>query len=261
MSLTRTEDHQPLVADSYRDSSGTPEADVMVAAGFAQLAVELYDAADMAETVDRVLQYALRATGCDCAGVVMAHRGTGLQTVGVTDRRGQQADRLQLQYGEGPCVPVNWEHHTVLVCDTAVDGRWPRWSPEVAELGLRSVLTVWLFTTRSTLGALNLYGIHPGQFSAVDETNARLLARHASVAVATVREASTLAQAVAARTLIGQAQGLLMERFAIDADQAFAVLRRYSQDNNVKLRIVADELVSTRRLPPEHQPVPPTDLR
>jgi hypothetical protein len=51
------------------------------------------------------------------------------------------------------------------------------------------------------------------------------------------------------RILIGQAQGLLMERFAIDADQAFAVLRRYSQDNNVKLRIVADELVTTRRLP------------
>ena len=58
-----------------------------------------------------------------------------------------------------------------------------------------------------------------------------------------------LAQAVEARTLIGQAQGLLMERFAIDADQAFAVLRRYSQNNNVKLRIVADVLVTTRRLP------------
>jgi AmiR/NasT family two-component response regulator len=83
----------------------------------------------------------------------------------------------------------------------------------------------------------------------VDEATGRLLARHASVAVATVRQASTLAQAVEARTLIGQAQGLLMERFAIDADHAFAVLRRYSQDNNIKLRIVADELVTTRRLP------------
>jgi GAF domain-containing protein len=136
-----------------------------------------------------------------------------------------------------------------LVRDTIDDQRWPRWSPQVAELGLRSVLTVRLFTARSTLGALNLYAGRPGKFTTVDETTARLLARHASIAVATVREASTLAQAVEARMLIGRAQGLLMERFAIDADQAFAVLRRYSQDNNVKLRDVADELVTTRRLP------------
>ncbi|MFC5264623.1 GAF and ANTAR domain-containing protein [Kribbella qitaiheensis] len=226
-----------------------PATGVVVAAGFAKLAMELHAAASMAETVGRVLEYARRATGCDCAGVVLVQRGWGLRTAGVTDRRVEQADRLQLEYGEGPCVPVGREHRSVLVGDTMVDRRWPRWSPRVAELGLRSVLTVWLVTTRSTLGALNLYRSRPGQFTAADEATARLLARHAAVAIATVREASTLAQAVEARTLIGQAQGLLMERFAIDADQAFAVLRRYSQDNNVKLRIVAGVLVAARRFP------------
>ncbi|GAA1625148.1 GAF and ANTAR domain-containing protein [Kribbella alba] len=230
-------------------------------AGFAQLAVELYDASGMAETVARVLEYAVDATGCDCAGVVLVHREKGLQTAGVTDQRLAHADRLQLQYGEGPCVPVSRDHPSVLLCDTVVDQRWPRWSPRIAEFGLRSVLTVPLFTARSTLGALNLYANRPGQFTTVDETTACLLARHASVAVATVRDASTLAHAVEAGTLIGRAQGLLMERFGIDADQAFAVLRRYSQDNNVKLRIVAGALVTTRRLPTSHQPVKPTDDR
>jgi GAF domain-containing protein len=249
MSVTRAADHQRLAAGIYRPSSRSPATGVVEAAGFAQLAVELYDAASMAQTVDPVLEYALRATGCDCAGVVLVQHGKDLQTAGMTDPRVEQADRLQLEYGGGPCVPVSRQHDSVLVCDTVVDRRWPRWSPRVAELGLRSVLTVRLFTTRSTLGALNLYGIRPDQFTAADEATARLLARHAAVAVAVVREASTLAQAVEARTLIGQAQGLLMERFAIDADQAFAVLRRYSQDNNVKLRVVADKLVTTRRLP------------
>jgi GAF domain-containing protein len=248
MSLTHAADLQPLEAGSYRPGSPSSATGLAVAAGFAQLAMELYDAASMAETVDRVLEYARRTTGCDCAGVVLVERGGGLQTAGVTDRRVDQADHLQLEYGEGPCVPVSREHHSVLICDTIVDRRWPQWSPRVAELGLRSVLTVWLFTTRSTLGALNLYRTRPGQFTATDEATARLLARHAAVAVATVREASTLAQAVEARTLIGQAQGLLMERFAIDSNQAFSVLRRCSQDNNVKLRIVADRLVTTRRL-------------
>lgn len=237
MVLIRTENRPP------------PVSDVADAAGFAQLAMDLYDAAGTAETVQRVLEYALRTTGCDCAGVVLVHRGKGLQTAGVTDQRVAQVDRLQLQYGEGPCMPVNREQHSVLVRDTVADGWWPRWSPRVAELGLRNVLTVRLGTTRSTLGALNLYANRPGQFTSTEETTARLLAQHASVALATLRQVSTLARAVETRTLVGRAQGLLMERFAIDADQAFAVLRRHSQDNNVKLRTVADKLVTTRRLP------------
>jgi hypothetical protein len=152
MSLTRIADHQPPAVGSYRPSSSSPTTGVVVAAGFALLAMELYDAASMAETMGRVLEYARRATGCDCAGVVLVQHGKDLQTAGVTDRRVEQADQLQLEYGEGPCVPVSREHHGVLVGDTIVDRRWPQWSPRVAELGLRSVLTVWLFTTRSTLG-------------------------------------------------------------------------------------------------------------
>lgn len=239
---------RPPAAGDNRDQYSRPRKDITLAAGFAQLAVELYDAASMADTVDRVLEYALRATGCDCAGMVLVRHGEDLQTAAVTDRRIEQADRLQLEYGEGPCVPVNSEHRSVVVCDTVVDLRWPRWSPRVAELGLRSVLSVRLFTSRSTLGALNLYRIHSGQFTAADAATACLLARHAAVAVATAQQASMLADAAAAGTLIGQAQGLLMERYAIDADQALAVLRRSSQDNNIKLPVLADELVGTRRL-------------
>ena len=58
-------------------------------------------------------------------------------------------------------------------------------------------------------------------------------------------------RAVATRTTIGQAQGILMERFDIDADQAFSVLRRYSQAENVPLREVAARLVDDRRVLPD----------
>ncbi len=110
MVLTRTANHQPPVAGGYRGRSGTPGAGLVEAAGFAQPTVVLYDAAGMAETVDLVLEYALRAAGCDCAGVVLVRHGKGLQMAGVTDRRVEQADRLQLQYSEGPCVPVSRGH-------------------------------------------------------------------------------------------------------------------------------------------------------
>jgi GAF domain-containing protein len=139
----------------------------------------------------------------------------------------------------------------VLIRDTLTDTRWPQWAAKVAGLGVRSVLDVPLATRRDsrTVGVLGLYNDRADAFSADDEAVAHILARHASVALATARHEENMAQAVDARKLVGQAMGILMERFDLDADRAFAVLRRYSQDNNKKLRDVALELIQTRRLP------------
>ena len=106
-----------------------------------------------------------------------------------------------------------------------------------------------LHTSESTIGSLNLYDVRPGAFTGEDRDVAHILARHAAVALAATREQANLWKAIDARQLIGQAQGILMERFALDADQAFGVLRRYSQDHNIKLHKVAAQLVETRRLP------------
>jgi GAF domain-containing protein len=114
---------------------------------------------------------------------------------------------------------------------------------------IRSVLHVPMKAGDQVIGVLSLYTLHPDAFTADDEAIAHILAQHASVAVATARQEDTLAGAVDARKLVGQAMGILMERFDLDGDQAFAVLRRYSQDTNTKLRDVAQHLVDTRKLP------------
>jgi len=208
---------------------------------------ELYDAAGVTQTVGRVQDCVLRIAGGDCAGVILAHGGE-LASVGAVDPRAEQADQLQLEYDEGPSVPLGCAHGSVLIPDTVTDQRWPRWSRQAAGLGLRSVLTVPLGGT-SPVGALTVYAAAPNQFTAGDAAAALLLATHAAIAIAGVQQLADLTRAIEARHLIGQAQGLLMERFSIDGDQAFAVLRRYSQDDNVKLRVVAARLVATRRLP------------
>lgn len=100
---------------------------------------------------------------------------------------------------------------------------------------------------------MNLYASDPGRFDSDDLAVAHVLARHAAVALARSREQTSLWRAIDARKLIGQAQGILMERFDLDADRAFAVLRRYSQDNNLKLREVAQRLIDSRRLPDDPQ--------
>jgi AmiR/NasT family two-component response regulator len=95
---------------------------------------------------------------------------------------------------------------------------------------------------------LSLFNTQPNAFSADDEAIAHILARHASVAVASARDDETMAAAVDARKLVGQAMGILMERFDLDDTRAFEILKRYSQQHNVKLRDVAQELIDTRKL-------------
>lgn len=220
-----------------------------MAAAFADIAAALHEEPGVDETVEAVLRFALHAVDCTHAGVMLvSDSGRRVETT-ATDPVVEKADQLQLEYQEGPCLSAIVQHHTYLVRDTATDGRWPRWAPRVAELGLRCALGIRLHTNSTTIGSLNLFNTEPDVFDSNDEAVAQILARHASVALASARQDETLAQAIDTRNLIGQAQGLLMERFDLDPDQAFAVLRRYSQDHNVKLREVAKRLVDTRRLP------------
>lgn len=216
---------------------------------FARLAIELHEEPSVVETVEAVVQFALQAVSCTHAGVALAQRGRRLETVAATGPLIEQSDQLQLDCGEGPSLTVITGQETVLIPDTAIDDRWPDWAPKAAALGLRSVLSVRLHTSGSTLGVLQLFNTEPYAFETDDDAVAHILARHASVALASARQEASLRQAIDARKLIGQAQGILMERFDIDADKAFAVLRRYSQDNNIKLRDVAHRLIDTRKLP------------
>jgi GAF domain-containing protein len=217
---------------------------------FARLAVELHEQSGVPETVDIVLAYALRAVAAGSASVMLLHDGKTIEVAGVTDQTAARADELQLECGEGPCLDSAVEADSFEIADTLHDMRWPTWGKRVArELGIRSVLSVRLTTPSSQIGALNLYDDQPDRFDRDDDAVAHVLARHASVALAATRNQTNLWRAIDARKLIGQAQGILMERFDLDADQAFAVLRRYSQDNNIKLREVAQRLIDTRRLP------------
>ena len=216
---------------------------------FARLALELHEEVGVGETVDAVVQFALQAVSCTHAGVQLTQRGGQWETITATDPLVDESDRLQAELGEGPSTDVVAERDTILVPDTATDPRWPLWAPKVAALGLRSVLSVRLATSGSTLGVLQLFNTEPYAFEPDDDAVAHILARHASVALANARQEASLWQAIDARKLVGQAQGILMERFDIDSDQAFAVLRRYSQDHNIKLRGVAQRLIDTRKLP------------
>jgi len=217
---------------------------------FASMALSLHDEPTLDETVDRVLEYAMKAVVCAYAGVIFVHKRSRVETVAATNPIVAELDLVQLESGEGPDLEVlSSPADSVIVNDTETEDRWPTWARAVAGNGVRSMLGTRLHTTSTTIGSLNLYDTRPGHFTEEDRDVAHIFARHAAVALSAQRVNDNLWRAIDARRLIGQAQGILMERFALDADRAFGVLRRYSQDRNLKLHVVAERLISTRRLP------------
>lgn len=227
------------MADEGREQAGD----------FAQLALRLHDADTLEDTVGRVLEFAVRELDCSYAGVIFVHSGKRVETVAATDPLVERLDEIQLESGEGPDLEVIGERRGIVVPDLETDGRWPAWSGLVVGAGVRSMLGTPLSTEEQVLGSLNFYDVRAGHFTEEHLEVAGVLARHAAVALDAAREADNLWRAIGSRHLIGMAQGILMERFAIDADEAFSVLRRYSQDGNVKLRVVAEQVVTRRRLP------------
>lgn len=127
----------------------------------------------------------------------------------------------------------------------AHEQRWPQFAARAAQLGAASMLAFQLWVDGDNLGALNLYARQPNSFDEESVQIGLLFVSHAAVAMASAQKQDHLLHSADTRDLIGQANGILMERFEIDAQQAFALLVRVRQDGNRKLRDVATELAST----------------
>jgi hypothetical protein len=104
-----------------------------------------------------------------------------------------------------------------------------------------------LYDARRSSGALNLYSTRVGVFDDAGEVGS-LFAHQAGLAVAYAEQVTTLAEAVKTRTVIGQAVGIVMERYDMNDEHAFAYLKRVSSHGNVKLGLVAEELVASSRV-------------
>ncbi|MEV7454131.1 GAF and ANTAR domain-containing protein [Streptomyces nigra] len=183
--------------------------------------------------------------GCDAAGILVL-RDDAVRTLAATDDLVVVSDRVQGELREGPCFDAarsrTGERVYRIPDFTADAGRWPRYAPRAQELGVGSMMDFLLYTEDEDLGALNLYSRRPGAFTEMSELAGWLLASHAAIAFSSARTHAQMEEAVATRHVIGEAMGILMGRHGLDETQAFDVLRRYSQENNVKLREVARQI-------------------
>lgn len=215
---------------------------------FAEFAASLTEAEDFNDTAEHLILYAVKAVGASFGGITLLRSRGHLETVGATHPKVNQADAAQYELREGPCVDAAQKSRSVLSDCVGNDSRWPRWGPEVARLGISSVLSSEMHGRGRRIGALNLYSHSEKAFDADDVELANILADQSAALMAVMSSERGLREALETRTLIGQAQGMLMERFDIDADQAFSVLRRFSQCSNHPLREIAEQIVKSRQV-------------
>lgn len=198
----------------------------------------------LAELIENAVQSVPTA---QYAGITTVCRDGKIQTTAATGPYPAILDNIQQRRGEGPYLSAAWEHHIIRIRDLARDNRWPSYSRDaVEETPIRSAMMFQLYTHRQTMGVLNFYA---EQTDAFDDDAAELgliLATHAAVAWNLVRRDEQFRSALASRDIIGQAKGMLMERFRIDAVQAFQLLKRLSQSSNTPLVAVARQLVESK---------------
>lgn len=217
---------------------------------FARIAQALQAAPTPARTAEQIVDYVRDQLDADHAGITLVRAGGRLETIAATDSMVEQTDTLQDELDDGPHRDRSWHGETLVVNCLAGDERWPRWAAKVAALGTSSVLAAELTTVqRDRIGSINVYWTQAHAVSADDVAFLNIFARHAALALSSAMNEAGLNVALDSRKLIGQAQGMLMERYGLDEPRAFEVLRRYSQTHNLKLRRVAEYLVSTRELP------------
>ena len=183
--------------------------------------------------------------GVDIAGVLLVGKGGTHQTLAPTSDLMFKLDELQMTTGEGPCLQAALDEIVIRTDDFRSEPRFPNYAPKVVELGLLSALSLKLYTADRTAGALNLFGYEPRLWNSEAETIGMVLAAHAASAILASRESEQLQSALSTRDRIGQAKGIIMERFKIDDVRAFELLRKLSQDTNTKLVDVAHRVIDT----------------
>lgn len=195
------------------------------------------------ELIDNSVRH---VAGSQYAGITLAEKGRTVKNVVATHRYPVLLDAIQDRFREGPCVEAAWRHHVMHVDDLTAEERWPRYRRHaLEETPIRSILSYELFVDHRSLAALNFYADRPHAFRYDAVELGAVFATHVALAWSVMRRQDQFRSALTSRDIIGQAKGIIMERFNLDAVEAFELLTRLSQRSNTRLIDIAHGLVDS----------------
>nr|WP_232000747.1 GAF and ANTAR domain-containing protein [Mycobacterium kyorinense] len=220
---------------------------------FAALAEIIYQGSGPSEVYAAICVAAtLTVSGCDHASLLV-RRGDRYVTVGASDRIAHHIDDMERDVGDGPCVDAIEEETPQIETDLTTPCQWPKLAARLLdETPVRGAMGFRILVDRRKTGALNLFSDTANAFDTQSAGQAIVLASFASVAINAIsqgEDVATLRRGLLSNREIGKAVGMLMLLHGVSEDEAFDVLRRYSQDLNIKLADVARTVIEHRGKP------------
>ena len=210
-----------------------------------ELARSLHHREDGEDTLTEIVETALRLIPqASDASISLVKAKRTMESRAATGELPRLVDAIQSETGQGPCLSA-FRERIIRVADISADERWPEFGPRAWAAGARSMLCFQLFVQGEDLGALNLISTEIDSFGPEAEQVGMLVATHAAIALAEAKVTKGLNEALINRDLIGQAKGILMERYKISSHQAFVLLSTASSQANMKLSEVAEHLAVT----------------
>jgi GAF domain-containing protein len=227
----------------------------LVSDTFLRLADTLVDDFDVIDLLTTLAARCVELLAAAEAGIMVVNRQGALQVVAASSENAKLLELFQIQNSEGPCLDAYRTGEAVIHEDLTAGSPWPRFAALAISGGLASVYAFPMRLRANVLGTLNLFMTSVGPLSPADVGLAQALAHAATIALLqnqVTRDAHQLAvqlqAALNSRITIEQAKGFVAESSGIGMDEAFARLRSYARDHNLKLTDVAAR-VANRTLP------------
>ncbi len=239
--------HEANIAPGEEPAAADP------ATVFSALAEIIYQGSESSQIYAAICVAAtLVVNGCDHASLLVRKDGRYV-TVGASDSIAQRIDDMERLAGDGPCVDAIEEETPQVETDLTSPNSWPQLAKRIiAETPVRGAMGFRILVDKRKTGALNLFSDTAGVFDTESAGQAIVLASFASVAINAVaqgEDVSTLRRGLLSNREIGKAVGMLMMLHGVDEQNAFDILRRYSQDLNIKLADVARSVIDSRGRP------------
>lgn len=256
--LSNPDDTECAATDAYDTANPIEDTEIdPVLDQFESLTRTLLNVTTVTEALQQIVDATrLVVSGADLVSVtVLAPEGT-YYTPAYTHQVAAELDQVQYRSGRGPCLDAASPDGPgyVVSDDLSVETRWPQFAAAACQYGYDTIISTELLPAAGPgqlCGALNIYSRRRHGLSRADRHAALLLATHGSLALAHAQVAeladlhrAQLLRAIDTRDIIGQAKGILMNRQGITADEAFDLLRRISQNLNIKLVDLARTLTT-----------------
>ncbi|HEX5291558.1 MAG TPA: GAF and ANTAR domain-containing protein [Streptosporangiaceae bacterium] len=234
-----------------REAPAAPAEAIDIATGVTELHDVLLSTQSIEDFVQELAVQAAQLIADSLSCGITLRRGTQHDTVACSDELAGRVNGLQYSLGEGPCLTALADGRPAYSADLAADPRWPRFAAAAVAEGIQSALSLPLIAQEQVIGALNLYARGRAAFGETETRLAEKFAENAAGALALGQRlvsyaalTDQLRAALGSRAVIDQAVGILMGQERCSQQQAFAALRAASQNRNVKLRVLAEEIVT-----------------